>query len=129
MVDVELAGVGEGFAVVGRAPGAAGQTAARTLLRLLHRLSDQHLGSSVAAVVVGVDPQVELGPLVAGPGLHRSLQPAHGVRQPKPAALPSEAPELGAADWLLSSSDVVGVQATADSSRSGQANSAARRRA
>ncbi|MGI5473329.1 hypothetical protein [Streptomyces sp. CA-132043] len=85
MADIELGRVGDGLVVV-RAPGATCQLAVLALARLLDRFGEEDFLAGVAAVVVGIDPQLELLPLIPRPRFPGHLQSADRLRQRHPLA-------------------------------------------
>lgn len=79
MVDVQAAGSGEVAVVIRRIPAVATEPAARALLGCGDGLGLQHLGAGGAAVLVGVDPVLELGALIPGAVLIADGQSGQGV--------------------------------------------------
>ncbi len=85
MVDIEFGRVGDGLVVVVGAPAATCQLAVLALARLLDRFGEEDFLAGVAAVVVGIDPQLEPLPLIPPPEIPG---PPSAGRPPSPATAP-----------------------------------------
>ncbi|GHA76238.1 hypothetical protein GCM10010345_92840 [Streptomyces canarius] len=79
MVDVQTAGPLDEAVVVRGEPRSPAQPAVRALLRSDDRLGLEDLGAGVAAVLVGVDPVLELRALIPGAVLSADRKLGEGV--------------------------------------------------